>query len=185
MARTWGPSAPPPALNSMQKHMMQNTTGNQALQAPTRSAALTINGFQLRDALSLIAPDGTAEQLSETLCIQPGPSRQTAQGIEAAGLYCWLRDFPDEGSVRLDETHNLALLEACQGARHVEVTRKLIAAARWVQRYADPQRQPDARALAHAILQLTRPIMDAHINALIGMAPTPVSQPSDNTDKRH
>ncbi|OZI30826.1 hypothetical protein CAL29_22885 [Bordetella genomosp. 10] len=66
--------------------------------------ALTLNGHQLWDALEFLAPDRTDEQLEQAVCIHPGPAR-TADGFtEAAGLYCWLADYPEEGSIRLDDT---------------------------------------------------------------------------------
>lgn len=129
-------------------------------------APLVITGYQLQDALGLIAPDSTAKQLATALCIQPGPARKTLHGIEPAGLFCWLHDFPEEGSVRLDESPRSGSTPAAPDTQVVAVVHKLIEAARWVYSNADARRQPEARALAKAVLRLTTPLVDRHINAV-------------------
>ena len=73
-----------------------------ALAAPA-PPKLFLNGFQLRAALDFIAPDGDDEQLESEVCIQHGPERTHDEGTEAAGMYCWLSDYPEEGSIRLDD----------------------------------------------------------------------------------
>lgn len=75
--------------------------------------ALTITGHQLREAMDFLAPDGTAEQLEQSVCIQHGPERVCDAGTpdestDPAGLYCWIADYPEEGSIALtsDEWSN-------------------------------------------------------------------------------
>lgn len=67
---------------------------------------LPITGHQLREAIDFLAPDGTHEQLEESVEIQHGPSRVNDAGtpdesIDPEGLYCWLSDYPEEGSIAL------------------------------------------------------------------------------------
>lgn len=62
---------------------------------------MTITGYQLREALEFLAPDGEAEQLEQSVCIQHGPERTHDEGTDPAGLYCWLDDCPEEGSIAL------------------------------------------------------------------------------------
>lgn len=61
-----------------------------------------VNGFQLRDALEFIAPDGTDEQLETEAVIQWGPQRVHDEGTDPEGYYCWFADYPEEGSIPLD-----------------------------------------------------------------------------------
>lgn len=67
--------------------------------SPVRSSLL-INGYQLRDALEFIAPDGTAEQLESEARIE---WRQQDADFLEAGLYAWCAEYPEEGCVLLDE----------------------------------------------------------------------------------
>lgn len=69
--------------------------------AQREKPALTINGYQLRGALEFLAPDGTGEQLEQEVCIQHGPERTHDEGTDPVGLYCWLSEYPDEGSIPL------------------------------------------------------------------------------------
>ena len=138
----------------------------------TAGAPLVINGYQLRDALSLIAPQGTARQLATALCVQSGPARETAHGTELAGLFCWLHDFPDEGSVRLDEHPRHGQQSLSQHDQMIVAAYKLVDAARWVYRNAEARRQPDARALAKVVLRLMHPIISAHVDAGVREVPT-------------
>jgi len=69
---------------------------------PVAPAAITLNGFQLRDALEFLAPDGTDEQLEQEVSIQWGPQRTHDEGTDPEGFYCWLTEYPDEGSIPLD-----------------------------------------------------------------------------------
>ncbi len=65
---------------------------------------LRLNGFQLRDALAFIAPDGTDDQLATEACIQRGPARTDGEDSDPAGMFCWYSDYPEEGSMRLGES---------------------------------------------------------------------------------
>ena len=132
----------------------------------TLPQSIIINGYQLRDALSLIAPEGTPQQMETTVCIQPGPRRITSQGVEPAGLYCWLEEYPEEGSVRLDENPRDIRLAVPHDERIVNVAQKLLAAARWTYGNPEARAQPDARALAKIVLRLIHPILNAHADTI-------------------
>lgn len=73
--------------------------------APARilDNALTLNGYQLRAALEFLAPDGEADQLEQSVCIHKGSARCSAEEKEPGGHFCWLEEYPEEGSIRLDE----------------------------------------------------------------------------------
>lgn len=65
---------------------------------------LTLNGYQLRSALEFIAPDGDADQLESEVCIQHGGGMAGSDGeIVPVGLYCWMDEYPEEGSIFLSE----------------------------------------------------------------------------------
>jgi hypothetical protein len=134
--------------------------------ATNYTAGVTLNGHQLRDALSLIAPDGTDEQMSTCLSIQAGPARLTNQGAEPAGMFCWLAEYPGEGSVRLDELPREAPQAVLDPAQVLAIANRLIEAARWIYANAEARRQPDARALARIVLRQTAPIINAHIDSV-------------------
>lgn len=148
------------------------TTDFNLLQRPQ---AIVTNGYQLRDALSLIAPDGTPNQMESTICIQPGPARQTSQGTEPAGLYCWLELYPEEGSVRLDEKPRDTRLAVPHDERMINAAYKLLEAARWVYGNPEARAQPNARALAKIVLRLVYPIINAHADTI-----TKASQPQNS-----
>lgn len=132
----------------------------------TLPQSIIINGYQLRDALGLIAPEGTPQQMETTVCIQPGPRRITSQGVEPAGLFCWLEEYPEEGSVRLDENPRDIRLAVPHDERIVNVAQKLLAAARWTYGNPEARAQPDARALAKIVLRLIHPILNAHADTI-------------------
>ena len=75
-------------------------------------ARISLNGFQLRAALEFAAPDGDDEQLESEVTIQYGPARTDDDGTEAAGMFCWISDYPEEGSIRLDDCPSPAQTEA-------------------------------------------------------------------------
>lgn len=130
------------------------------------TAAVTLNGHQLRDALSLIAPNGTAKQMDTRLSIQAGPARLTNQGAEPAGMFCWLAEYPGEGSVRLDEQPREATPAVPSPEQILAIANRLIEAARWIYANAEARRQPDARALARIVLRQMAPIINAHIDSV-------------------
>lgn len=132
----------------------------------TTAPALVMNGYQLRDALSLIAPDGTPQQMISSICITPGPARHTSAGVEPEGLFCWLEDYPSEGSVRLDEMPRDTRLSISHDERILVVAQKLVLAARWVYSNADARKQPHARLLARTVLRTFYPIINAHADSV-------------------
>lgn len=80
-------------------------------QAEQERPITILSGYQLRDALELIAPDMTDEQLEQQVCIQHGPARTHDDGTEPEGLYCWLDEYPEEGSISLEPPHQPAKQE--------------------------------------------------------------------------
>ncbi|WP_208456289.1 hypothetical protein [Burkholderia gladioli] len=57
---------------------------------------LTLTGAQLLEALDLIAPDRTADQLESEGSFQYG------KGHAGEGMYCWITEYPEEGASLLD-----------------------------------------------------------------------------------
>lgn len=65
----------------------------------------TLSAHQLRHALQLANPDGAQdpEQLDTCVCLQYKLPGKTVDGEDApAGLYCWLDEYPEEGSLCID-----------------------------------------------------------------------------------
>ena len=69
---------------------------------------LVLTGHQIKQALDFVNPDfgaGTdidAHQMGSTVCIAlRGPGKDTDGGPAPAGLYCWLEECPEEGSIML------------------------------------------------------------------------------------
>lgn len=58
---------------------------------------VTLNGYQLKEALEFIAPDGEAEQLEADVTIEWGDD-----GHAGKGYYASITEYPDEGSILLD-----------------------------------------------------------------------------------
>ncbi len=130
--------------------------------APSHSAApLILNGHQLLDALNAIAPERTEKQLNDRVCIGPDPTiANVAPGVHS--LHCWLADYPESGSILLHQAIPEGGKAPCDV---VGIALQLIAAARWVGMHAHARRQPEARALARAILKLTRPVIDEYVDS--------------------
>lgn len=64
---------------------------------------MALSGYQLREALGFLAPDGIADQLEQEVCIAlRDEGRDTDGEVCPRGLYCWLSDYPEEGSILLD-----------------------------------------------------------------------------------
>lgn len=100
---------------------------------------LTITGYQLREALEFLAPDGEAEQLEQSVCIQHGPERTHEEGTDPAGLYCWLDDYPEEGSIPLTG----------DDARIIEATKPKQAAPGFVMVPVEPDEMWAYRVVRH------------------------------------
>lgn len=132
---------------------------------PLKDAPITINGYQLLDALNCIAPMRTTEQMQTKVCIHREPICTIGETTPNM-LYCWLSEFPTEGSIQLHqkESKNQAIQQLPQEL--FNVVSRLIEAARWVCTTPSARKQPDALALAKIILQLTCPIIETHQNAL-------------------
>lgn len=65
----------------------------------------TLDGHQLRRALQLANPNGdlAPDQLDTHVCIQYKLPGKDTDGEDApAGLYCWLQEYPEEGSLCID-----------------------------------------------------------------------------------
>lgn len=70
----------------------------------SKDCSILINGHQLREALSFLAPDNTEEQLDQEVIISTGG----AECHSGPGLYCWLDEYPEEGAIKLDGTSTAA-----------------------------------------------------------------------------
>ncbi|ULR90961.1 hypothetical protein [Comamonas sp. B21-038] len=141
------------------------------------AAPLILNGHQLLDALNAIAPERTEKQLNERVCIGLEPTfAYVAPGVP--NLHCWLADYPDSGSILLHQAIPEGGKAPCDV---VGIALQLIAAARWVGMHAHARRQPEARALARAILKLTRPVIDEYVDSRGGYSSDPnlVTIPAD------
>ena len=58
---------------------------------------ISLNGYQLKEALEFIAPNGEAEQLEQEVTLMVG------DGHSGKGLYCACAEYPEEGAIILDE----------------------------------------------------------------------------------
>jgi hypothetical protein len=65
---------------------------------PFQGPQLVLNGYQLQNALEFLAPDGTPDQLEQTLVIEPHD--QDADFPET-GLYAYHDECPEEGAILL------------------------------------------------------------------------------------
>jgi hypothetical protein len=64
----------------------------------TANRSVTLNGYQLRNALEFCAPDNDADQLESEVSIQWGDA-----GHSGAGYYACCAEYPEEGSILLDD----------------------------------------------------------------------------------
>ncbi|WP_334032947.1 hypothetical protein [Burkholderia gladioli] len=86
---------------------------------------LTLTGAQLLEALDLIAPDRTADQLESEVSFQHG------NGHDGEGMYCWMTEYPDEGATKIDGSTVAAQAVAADGTltmfqRAIDVGGKVI-----------------------------------------------------------
>ncbi|WP_208449796.1 hypothetical protein [Burkholderia gladioli] len=77
---------------------------------------LTLTGAQLLEALDLIAPDRTADQLESEGSFQYG------KGHAGEGMYCWITEYPEEGASLLDGSTVSAQAVAADGAAMDEIS---------------------------------------------------------------
>ncbi|EPJ5561332.1 hypothetical protein L4P27_006078 [Pseudomonas aeruginosa] len=78
------------------------TQSNPATTAPSAQAAtsgIALNGHQLREALSFLAPDNTTDQLDGDLVIE---LHHAGPDYPIAGLYAYHSDCPEEGAILLE-----------------------------------------------------------------------------------
>ena len=68
---------------------------------PDARPVITLSGYSLLQALDYIAPERAPDQLETLASIQWGDARTTDDGIDPAGYYCWITDYPEEGSIPL------------------------------------------------------------------------------------
>ncbi|WP_186112043.1 hypothetical protein [Burkholderia gladioli] len=71
---------------------------------------LTLTGAQLLEALDLIAPDRSVDQLESEVSFQHG------NGHDGEGMYCWMTEYPDEGATKIDGSTVAAQAVAADGA---------------------------------------------------------------------
>lgn len=78
------------------------TQSNPAHPAPSTQSAtsgIALNGHQLREALTFLAPDNTTDQLDGDLVIE---LHHAGPDYPIAGLYAYHAECPDEGAILLD-----------------------------------------------------------------------------------
>jgi hypothetical protein len=78
------------------------TQSNPAHPAPSTQSAtsgIALNGHQLREALTFLAPDNTTDQLDGDLVIELHPA---GPDYPIAGLYAYHAECPEEGAILLD-----------------------------------------------------------------------------------
>lgn len=94
-------------VQTMEKLMAAQARIAELEAAPTQPAnaepVIRLNGHQLLAALDFIAPDRTDDQLETDACIQYGPARTDDGETEGPGYFCWYSEYPEEGSLFLDE----------------------------------------------------------------------------------
>ena len=108
---------------------------------------LVLSGYQLREALTFIAPDGTDDQMEQEVCIAERDAGIDMDGEKyESGLCCWMEEYPEEGSIAL--TGNSALYTPpaaeAQGVPSVDEIAQFI-------RAADGAHQMGAGALAERL----------------------------------
>lgn len=65
---------------------------------PFQGPSLVMNGYQLQNALEFLAPDGTPDQLEQTLVIEP---HEMDADFPETGLYAYHDECPEEGAILL------------------------------------------------------------------------------------
>ncbi|WP_208456721.1 hypothetical protein [Burkholderia gladioli] len=90
---------------------------------------LTLTGSQLLEALDLIAPDRTADQLESEGSFQYG------KGHAGEGMYCWITEYPEEGASLLDGSTVSAQAVAVDGA---QLDQQAAMEAGWAKTYGEP-----------------------------------------------
>jgi hypothetical protein len=63
---------------------------------PRAGASVTLSAAMLKEALELIAPDGTPDQMTAEVAIE-----WSDNGHSGPGYYCWDVEYPDEGAILL------------------------------------------------------------------------------------
>lgn len=64
---------------------------------------VVLSGAQLLEALDFVAPDRAEDQMESEVCIALRDEGRDVDGdLRPAGHYCWLEEYPEEGSIILD-----------------------------------------------------------------------------------
>jgi len=92
----------------------------------SKDSSILINGHQLREALSFLAPDDTDEQLDQEVIISTGG----AECHSGSGLYCWLDEYPEEGAIKLDGTSPAVLSAPPASEQLTDAARDVLAERR-------------------------------------------------------
>ncbi|MGP0171307.1 hypothetical protein ACSVIJ_05415 [Pseudomonas sp. NCHU5208] len=79
--------------------MTQSNTAPNAGAQQSASNGIALNGHQLREALTLLAPDNTTDQLDGDLVIE---LHHAGQDFPVAGLYAYHAACPEEGAILLE-----------------------------------------------------------------------------------
>lgn len=77
----------------------------EALAPSSRVSSLTLNGHQLREALGLLAPDGSEEQLDQELVLYTNGDSFQSRPV----VYAYYEDCPEEGITVIDGDSELGL----------------------------------------------------------------------------
>lgn len=128
----------------------------------SKDSSILINGHQLREALSFLAPDNTDEQLDQEVIISTGGT----ESHSGPGLYCWAHEYPEEGAIKLDGNSPTALSappaseQLTAAARDVLAERRRqVEAEQWTPEHDDRYRQRQL-AMAAACYAAAVPVHD-------------------------
>ncbi|VTU32155.1 hypothetical protein H4CHR_02954 [Variovorax sp. PBS-H4] len=135
---------------------------------------LNLSGYQLREAMTFVAPDGTDEQMEQEVCIAERDAGIDMDGEPyPAGLCCWLAEYPEEGSIPLDGSVNFAAPTPAEPAK-TEAKRSL---ADWRRLYDS---RPESILRGYHFTEFVR--VGEFFDAL-STPPTPEAEPAQQDTK--
>jgi hypothetical protein len=96
---------------------------------------VVMTGYQLQAALGFLAPDGTAEQMQQEVCIAArNQVKDEDEGTTLpAGLFVWLEEYPEEGLMPLDNVPEISMHSLMPTLTPPDVAKEglLTCACRW------------------------------------------------------
>lgn len=96
---------------------------------------VVMTGYQLQAALGFLAPDGTAEQMEQQVCIAArNQVKDEDEGTTLpAGLFVWLEEYPEEGLMPLDNVPEISMHSLMPTLTPPDVAKQclLTCACRW------------------------------------------------------